>query len=239
VNVPRYENVEDVVTVPVPHVEQRNGVRTVCRMVQDFEMREVCRDEGHWVDQPQKVVCGSACGGCGKEHYVSCRVWVPNIVRHQVRVPVMRPEWVEVPYQYNVTVMRPEQRRVVRQVCRLEPQEKVVMQRVCEYEPVERVRMVRVCEMQPRERMREVSYVECEERREVRMVNETRYRVVEEERVVNYTVCVPRRFEQEVEVDVCRMVPREIEVPVSCESCHDCAPAAPVFARRAWRCRGC
>ena len=235
VQVPRWDTVEQQVTVAVPHVERRTDVRTVCRMVRDVALREVCRDEGHWETRSYPVACGSACGDCGKLHYESCRVWVPNIVKHQQQVPVMRPELVEQPFHYNVTVMRPEQRVVARRICRYETQERMVTRRICDYRPVERTRTVRVCDMQPRERMREVRYVDCEVRREMRPVSETTYRVVQEERTVEYSVCVPRQVQQEVEIEVCRMVPKTIQVPVSCEDCESCGHAAPLFARRRWR----
>ena len=79
--------------------------------------------------------------------------------------------------------------------------------------------MVGVCELQPRERVRTVRYMDCELRRERRMVNETSTRVIEEEQTVYYTVCVPRQFEQEIDVPVCRMVLKIVEVPACCDVC--------------------
>ncbi|MGE0756917.1 MAG: hypothetical protein AB7F89_04960 [Pirellulaceae bacterium] len=226
-----WREVEHHVTVQVPHPEKRQGVRKVCRQVQMDEMRTVCRDMGHWEEVVCDAGCGTVssgcgdcgtgcggrllgrrcggCGGCGSA--VACggcggcggydagcgkvvaqhthRVWRPNVVTEQVPVKVWRSVMVDEPFEYTTTVYRPEVR--------------VQKSKVCEYVPEERVRDVRftVCVPQQRTRVRNV----------------TTYRMVSEPRVENFLVRVPYTVTKEVDVPVCRLMPKTVvcRVPVS------------------------
>jgi hypothetical protein len=71
-----------------------------------------------------------------------------------------------------------------------------------------------------------VPYVECVPVTKTRTYPVTTVRRVPEEKTENYTVCVPYPVQREVQVQVCRMVPKTIQVPVSTgcanNGCNDC-----------------
>jgi hypothetical protein len=50
----------------------------------------------------------------------------------------------------------------------------------------------------------------------------TTYRREEFQRTISYTVDVPHPVEKEIEVQVCRMVPKTIQVPVYPRCCGSC-----------------
>jgi len=154
VSIPTWRTVTRQVTVMVPHTEMREGVRTVARTVRETVMQTVCRDAGHYE-------CRTHVDGCGCTS--SCRVWVPNVIREQVAVPVCRVEYEQQPYRYPVTVCKPELR--------------VINERVCDVH----------VEMQARQ----VPYTYCVPRQVERVVQQTTYRCVPEEKVVRRMVMVP------------------------------------------------
>lgn len=219
---PVWREVEQQVVVQVPQVERRAGVRHVCRPVQTQEMRTIVRDQGQWEEVPCESPCFSAgyidgcgrvarrlrgcggCGGCGECAYdAGCggavvhthRVWRPNLVTEQVPVTVWRYENTEEPFEYSVTVFKPEVQ----------------------------VRRVKVCDFVAEERQRTVKYTVCVPQRRERVRNITTYRVLCEPQVQNYTVRVPHVATREVDVTVCRMVPKQVQVRVPV-----CGPVGPV-----------
>ena len=130
---PVFRTEEVPYTVMVPYQEQRTATRRVCQMVPEVRTCTVMRDRGGWQDVAvnagpraahdrlsrhcrdwrRRDMCrlwprrlrrwSSLCAA-------TCRVWVSNLVPEQVQYTVMRPQWSEVPYTYNVTLCRPEQR---------------------------------------------------------------------------------------------------------------------------------
>ena len=162
--------------------------------------------------------CGSACGGntgCGGSscsNTVTCtkKVWVPNIVQEEVEVTCSKPVLVEEPYEYCVTVCKPETR-----TCTV---------KVCEYVKEERTREVQytVCVPQQRTVTRQVCVVKC----------------IPEERVVTYTVQVPHRVQKQVQVRVCKMVPKTVQVPCCPPRQRCCARPAKTCCAPAANC-GC
>jgi hypothetical protein len=260
---PVWKEVEQQYTVMVPHQEKRQGVRKVCKMEQVKQTRTVCKDKGHWEEQVVEVAPASAkacaspctarracrlwarrsvccaapcatacttacsaacdsgcdsCGGAGTAGAVQCvkKVWVPNIVQEQVEVTCSKPVMVEEPCEYTVTVCKPEAR--TRKV------------RVCEYQKEEKTRQVQytVCVPQQRTVTREVCVVKC----------------VPEQKVVTRTVQVPRCVEKQVEVRVCKMVQKTVQVPCGPARTRCCArPArgccAPKAACACAPCAGC
>jgi hypothetical protein len=69
----------------------------------------------------------------------------------------------------------------------------------------------------------------------------TVYETHAEEQEVEYTVMTPHQVEKEVDVRVCKMVPKTIQVPVSTTGCvqsagRRCGRWIGLFARR---CGGC
>jgi hypothetical protein len=161
-----FETVQRDVTVMVPHREMRQGVRTVCRPVPTQVMKTVCRDLGQWVTKSYVDHCG---------YQQTCQVWAPNIVTEQVPVMVLKPQFVEEPFQYDHIVCRPEVRHVTQRIPRPV------------YEP----------------RTREVSCVVPVCKQVEQQVPITTYRTVVEPKVVNYTAMVAVPVTREVVVPCC------------------------------------
>ena len=224
VKVPVWDEVEKTCTVLVPHREQRQGTRTVCKVVPVKEKRTVTCDRGHWEVQTSEVACGKCLSGCAPRVYRVCkRVWVPNVVTEEVEVTVCRRQTEEVPYEYCVTVMKPEQRSYTQKVCNWKTETRTRTVRICKTEREQRTRTIQVRECKTEQRTRTEKYTVCVPETRTRTVNVTNYKQVSEEGVQKYNVCVPYTETKEVEVQVCKMVPKTITVPV-CESCNSCRP---------------
>jgi hypothetical protein len=218
VQVPYMTQEERQYTVMVPHVETRQGVRQVCTWVEEEVTKTVCRDHGHWEVKMVEVPCYSGsrfcrrricCDPCCVSVRTVCqRVWVPNVVEEEVTVTVCRPQMVEEPYEYQVTVCKPEVRTCMVNVCKTRTEMVTRMVKVVEYEQVTTER--------------QVCYTVCvpQERTWTEMV--TTYRQVAEEVPYTYTVCVPHQVEREVQVQVCQMIAETIDVPVCPVTC--CRP---------------
>ena len=148
--------------------------------------------------------CGgcNGCGACPPQMITRCvRVWVPNVVREQHTRTVMVPQTVNQPYEYTVTVCRPERR----------------------------TRDVQVCERVAEQVTREVPVTTCVPEKRQRTFQVTKYRDVVETKKVPYTVSVPYTVEREVQVPVCRVVPKvSRSVPVT-GSVPTAARAKPVI----------
>ena len=131
VQVPVYRTEERTYTVKVPHQEMRSrrppGLQGRSGTQ---EMRTVTCDEGHWDTCVEEVPCGGSCcrrrcclskcgscGGCCGTRTVCRKVWVPNVVTKQVPVTVCRTVMEEQPYEYCVTVCKPETRTCQVRVC--------------------------------------------------------------------------------------------------------------------------
>lgn len=222
VQVPEWTQKEVQYTVMVPHVETRQGVRQVCHWVEEEVVKTVHRDHGHWEVQMVQVPCQprrlcrwrACCDPCCVTVRTVCqKVWVPNIVEEEVVVTVCRPQIVEEPYEYQVTVCRPEVRTKMVNVCTMRTEMRTQICTVVEYERV-------VTE-------RQICYTVCvpQVRTWTEMV--TTYRQVAEQVPYKYTVCVPVQEEQEIEVQVCQMVAKTIDVPV----CTVVTCCRPVFRR--------
>lgn len=194
-------------TVQVPYTEQRQATRRVCRMIPVEQTRTVCEDRGHW----ETVACETGCGGCDNGcnsgcntgcntgcGYRTARHWVPNVVTRQVTYTVMKPQVESVPYEYNVTLCRPETR----------------------------TRTIQVPQIVREQKSREVEYMVAVPQRKTATRQVTEWRSVPEEKTANYTVTVPVTVEKQVPVRVCKMVAKTItcQVPVpaapSCGGCY-------------------
>jgi hypothetical protein len=222
--VPEWRDVERQYTVMVPHQEIRQGVRKVCQMVQEEVVQRVTVDRGHWETRVVEVPCGSCCvirrgcGGCGGccDPCVSCcqpctttvcqRVWVPNLVEEDRTYTVCKPQIIEEPVEYAVTVCKPETRTCTVKVCEMRQETRTETCQVTAYETA----LVE----------QEVEYTVCVPAEKKWTEQVTVYRQVPEERTETYTVCVPQQVQKEMEVKVCRMVPKVVKVPVcSCGGC--------------------
>ncbi len=220
VRVPEWTQREVQYTVMVSHVEARQGVRQVTQWVEEEVVKTVHRDHGHWEVQMVQVPCYSkrlcrrraCCDPCCGTRTVCQKVWVPNIVEEEVTVTVCRPQIVEEPYEYHVTVCKPEVRTKMVNVCNMRTEMRTRMCTVVEYERVVTHREVCYTVLVPQTR----TWTE--------MV--TTYRQVAEQVPYTYTVCVPVQEEQEIEVQVCQMVATTIDVPVCTVTCY-----RPAFRR--------
>lgn len=190
---PVYEDKTVTCTVMVPTQEKRQGVRRVCKLVKSTEPRKVCVDEGHWeekccVQYCRKVTC---CGCCVVPVNVVKKVWVPNVVEKEIQVEVCKRVMEEQPYEYTVTVCKPEQR----------------------------TKTVRVCKMVPEKRTKEVTYTVCKPTTEEVKCTVNVCKCVPVKKTVTVNVCVPHEVEKQVQVSVCKMVEKTIMVPAG-NCCH-------------------
>ena len=108
-------------------------------------------------------------------------VWVPNPVQEQVQVTVMKPQITEQPYQYCVTVCKPETRTMTVNVCSYENRTQSCTERVCEFHNETRTRTFCVTECKAEARTREVQYTECVPQKRTCTEQVVRYRDVSEE----------------------------------------------------------
>jgi hypothetical protein len=200
----------------VPEKEVRQGVRQVCEPYQEQVMTTVCKDYGKWEERQVACYspcdtcgshrgCRSRCGGCGCEApcapvYTVCRVWVPNVVQEQVPVMVWKTRMVDQPFQYEVTVCKPQVKAVVERVCEVQqvPKTRTINYTECVPKTVNKEEQIRVCRHVPEQQLRDI------------------------------TVMVPHTEMKDVKVPVCTMVPKVIEcrVPVY-TPCQPCVTAPP------------
>ena len=181
-------------TVQVPATETRQGTRKVCKMVPVKQTRTVCEDHGSWQQVTQTYKVG--CGDCAQECTRTCNVWVPKIEQKQVEYTCMKPQVEDVAYEYNVTVCHPETR----------------------------TKTVQVCKMVPEEQVQQVQYTVCVPVKKTVTRPVTTCRMVTEQTTREVTVQVPYPVEKQVQVQVCKMVPKTItcQVPVPCAPCGGC-----------------
>jgi hypothetical protein len=74
--------------------------------------------------------------------------------------------------------------------------------------------------METEQKQREVQYTVCKPEERTRTYKVCRMECQPEKKTVTYTVCVPHTVSEEVDVKVCRMVKKEVEVP--CNNCGGC-----------------
>jgi hypothetical protein len=234
-------------TVMVPVQETRTCMRQVCQMVPQTMTHTVCVDQGHWetvscggapsgapemsnppannappampapalpspserpaAPAPQAKQAGKIPvmqvsfrrnmmqygGGCCSPCAPSCcvqRVWVPQIVQKQVSYTCMKPQISQVPCNYTVTVCHPEVRTYKVQCPVMVPEQQTKTINCTVYVPQVQTRTYNVCN----------------------------YQCVAEKRTVNCTVMVPYTENQQIQVQVCKMVPKTItcQVPICC-----------------------
>lgn len=220
--VPRYKTVEKTYTAMVPTREKREGVRKVCKVVQETEMRSCTVDEGHWDTQMVEVPCtpapartgllgrcrlfrrtacsaDSCCGcasGCDCDGCGAgdCGCTPTTTVCQKVWVPNLVTK--EVPVAVCKTVVEEVPCEYWVTVCK--PETRTCHVQVCEWETVTKTRTVRVCDYQTETRTK--TYQTCS------MVPQ------QMSKEVQYTVCVPKTVTKTQHVTVCQRVPYEKEV---------------------------
>ena len=75
----------------------------------------------------------------------------------------------------------------------------------------------------------------CVPEQRTRSCDVTTYKCVAEEKTEEYTVNVPHQVEKEIEVRVCKMVPKTVMVPA--DSCGDSSSCCAPRRRCGRRCR--
>ena len=148
-------------------------------------------------------------------------VWVSKPVQEPVQVTVMKPQITEQPYQYCVTVCKPETRTMTVNLCSYENRTQSCTERVCEYRNETRTRTFCVTECKAEARTREVAYTECVPQKRTCTEQVVHYRDVSEEKTEQYTVMVPHQVEKEVCVQVCHMVPKEVCADTCGDGCDN------------------
>jgi|HubBroStandDraft_6_1064221.scaffolds.fasta_scaffold02609_2 hypothetical protein len=213
---PVYKEIERKYTVNVPVCEKRTGTRCVSRCVPVVHTRDICVDRGHFEERVSHPVC-KTCGPCGPVAVAECktRVWVPVLVHKQEAFTVNTKQTVQVPYEYDVTVMRPEIRTKIEKVCTMVPTPEPYTYEVQLTRNETRSRLVEVCKLVPEVRTRTVNERVCVPRQRTETYNETVYHRVAVKRICKETVCVPVCTTRDVQVRVCRLLPKTVEVQVA------------------------
>ncbi len=185
-------------------------------------------------------------GGPGQ--VVCHQVWVPNVINEEVSEVVSQPQTAEVQYlvyeqQYNTVPYqcvcieyRPESRTGTKKEVTYQKEVRTRPRTIVEYQKETRTRPKKVLTFKeeertetypvvtykPEKRTKEVSYTVCVPESRTETYTVTRCDQVPENKIENYTtrVCVP--VTKEIEVQVCRMVPKVVSVtvqpcPTGCE----------------------
>ncbi len=178
---------------------------------------------------------------------VSRRVWVPNIVTEEVPVvenvahtqevayTVYEQRSEQVPYECTYLVYRPEERtgsrKVVdyvsekrtrsRKVVKYVDESRTRTRRELSYKQVTRTETIPVVSYKTEKRTKEVSFTVNVPEVQIEPITTTTYQTIQEEVSEPYTVRVPVATTKEVQVQVCRMVPKLVSYtfsPCSLES---------------------
>lgn len=168
------------------------------------------------------------------------RVWVPNVVTEQVPVvenviesqevayTVFEQHTEQVPYECTYLVYRPETRTGTRKVVNYVEESRTRNRKVVQYNDETRTRTLKklsykqqtrsetipVISYTSEKRTKEVSYTFDVPETRVEPFTTTRFETVNEEASEEYTVTVPVATTREVQVQVCRMVPKLVPVTI-------------------------
>ena len=167
--------------------------------------------------------CPTACASCPTACASQCTAmtWVSNYVEEQVPVTVMRQQTTEEAFDYQVTVCRPEKRSKTFKTLSYETQNRTATEKVCEFKTETRSRTFAVTECAMEQRTREVQYTEYVPKKQTRTEQVTTFKTISVPKTEQYTVMVPRQVEQEIQVQVCHLVPEQF-------SSQECDCQAPV-----------
>jgi uncharacterized protein YlxP (DUF503 family) len=223
---PVWNDVEHKYTVYVPYFEKRTSFRTVSRCVPVVRTRDVYVDQGYWeerISQPNYKVGGPSapCAVC------KTRVWVPKRVHKTESYTVNTIETVQVPYEYEVRLERPEVRTRIEKVRTMVPTEQPYSYEVYLTRYETRTRYVDVYKFVPEVRTRTVYETVYVPRQKTEPYYETVYRRVTEKRIVKERFDVPVYGTRDVEVRVSHLVPKTVEVQVAVKPVY-----GPVWGRK-------
>lgn len=187
------------------------------------------------------AACGSAVYSAPATQTVSRRVWVPNVVTEEVSVienvsqtqelsyTCYEQHSEQVPYECTVVTYRPESRTGTRKVVNYVPEKRTRTRKVVSYNDEQRTRSQRVVSYEQRsrtetypivsytteKRTKEVSFTVNVPETQVEPYTSTRYETVEEAVTEEYTIRVPYTVTKEIQVPVCRMVPKLVAYQVN------------------------
>ena len=182
------------------------------------------------------VSSGSSVGGCGAPavQTTSRQVWIPNVVTEEVPVvssttqneevayTVYEQQSEQIPYECTTLVNRPEVRTATRKVVDYANETRERMRKSVKYVDETRTRTRKeltyttqtktetypVVTYRTEKKSKEVSYTYNVPEQVVEPYQTTRYEQVAEEVVEEYTVQVQVPSMKEVQVQVCKMVPK-------------------------------
>ncbi|MDX1928029.1 MAG: ferredoxin [Pirellulaceae bacterium] len=180
---------------------------------------------------------------------VTRRVWVPNVVTEEVPVvenvsqsqeiayTVFEQHTEQIPYECTYIVYRPETRTGTRKVVNYVEETRTRSRKVVQYNDETRTRTLKklsykqetrtetipVVSYATEKRTKEVSYTFNVPETKVEPFTSTRFETVNEEISEEYTVSVPVTTTKEVQVQVCRMVPKLVPITI-----YPCAEGQPV-----------
>ncbi len=221
--------------VEVPCAPARVGLLARCRLARRSRGCNGCQADcgcnGGCSDG-----CGDGCGddcGCAPQTTTVCKkVWVPNLVTKEVPVTVCKTVMEEQPYEYCVTVCKPETRtckvRSARWSSRPRPARSAFANTRRRHAP----RPTRSAKWFPQQISKEVTYTVCVPKTVTKTYQVTVCKCVPYEKEVTYTVCVPHQVQKEVDVRVCKMVPTTVTVPACTSGCgHSCTRGCRLHRR--------
>jgi hypothetical protein len=171
---------------------------------------------------------------------VTRRVWVPNVVNEEVQVvenvaqaqevtyTVLEQQSQQVPYEFTYLVYRPETRTGTRKVVNYVEETRTRSRKVVQYNEETRTRTRKQLSYKQETRTETIPYVSYTTEKRTKEVNftinvpetkvepftTTRYDTVMEDVTEQYTVSVPVASSKEVQVQVCRMIPKLVPVTI-------------------------
>jgi hypothetical protein len=167
------------------------------------------------------------------------QVWVPNIVNREVTTTVQEMQAFQEEYQYQVTTCEAQKQTRWIEVTECEDRQEEFSYDVTVCVPETRTCQVQMTECVPDQQEFQYNVIvcvpetitcqvqvsECEAKQEEYQYQVTTCEAVSEEKTETYTVHVPVQVEKEIQVQVCRMVEKRIQVPApSC--CSVCPTSA-------------
>ncbi len=203
---------------------------------------------------------------------VTRRVWVPNVVTEDVPVvenvsqsqevayTVFEQHTEQIPYECTYLVYRPETRTGTRKVVNYVEESRTRNRKVVQYNDETRTRTLKklsykqetrtetipVVSYTTEKRTKEVSFTFNVPETKVEPFTSTRFETVNEEVSEEYTVSVPVATTKEVQVQVCRMVPKLVPVTIypcaeaqQSGGCANGCGGSPTYAPASAGCSGC
>ncbi len=217
VRVPQWNEREVTCTVMVPYQQKRQGVRKVWKTIPVETTRTICVDEGNWEEREVTPCCRRRCGKCTVCCKPTvCKVWMPKLVKKEVKATSYECELQEQPYEYTVTLCEPKTVKKKVKECSYRLETRKFKDRVCHYETVMRTCRMPVCHFETRQRSRVVVDTYCVPKTVERTCNVTTYKRVSKEVTESCIVYVPTLVKRTISVPVCKMVPRTVRVPICC-----------------------